>query len=46
VTEQLQRHFFDIVKGRVDDPYGWLTPVYEDASSAAETAFAGETAGA
>lgn len=28
VTEQLQRHFFDIVRGRSEDVYGWLTPVY------------------
>jgi len=27
VTEQLQRAFFDIVEGRVEDRYGWLTPV-------------------
>jgi branched-chain amino acid aminotransferase len=33
VTEQIQRHFFDIVKGRSEDPYGWLTPVYGDQSA-------------
>lgn len=27
ITEQLQRAFFDIVEGRVEDRYGWLTPV-------------------
>lgn len=30
VTEQIQRQFFDIVQGRGEDVYGWLTPVYED----------------
>ena len=33
ITEQLQRHFFDIVSGRGEDPYGWLTPVYESAET-------------
>ncbi|NKB89779.1 MAG: branched-chain amino acid transaminase [Acidobacteria bacterium] len=46
ITEQLQQHFFDIVKGRIDDPYGWLTPVYGETLSEAEAAFAGEPAGA
>jgi len=27
VTEQLQKAFFDIVEGRVEDRFGWLTPV-------------------
>ncbi len=27
ITEQLQRAFFDIVEGRVEDRHGWLTPV-------------------
>jgi len=27
VTEQLQKAFFDIVEGRVEDRYGWLTAV-------------------
>ncbi len=27
VTERLQRAFFDLVEGRVDDRYGWLTPL-------------------
>ncbi len=27
VTEKLQNAFFDIVKGNVEDKYGWLTPV-------------------
>ena len=33
VTEQLQRHFFDIVYGRSEDVYDWLTPVYEESTS-------------
>lgn len=28
VTEELQGRFFDLVLGRSDDPYGWLTSVY------------------
>ncbi len=28
MTEALQKAFFDIVEGKVDDRYGWLTPVY------------------
>ena len=27
VTERLQQAFFDVVKGNVEDKYGWLTPV-------------------
>ena len=27
VTERLQNAFFDVVKGNVEDKYGWLTPV-------------------
>ncbi len=27
VTEKLQKAFFDIVEGRVEDRFGWLTPV-------------------
>lgn len=46
VTEQLQRQFFDIVTGRSEDPYGWLTPVYGEETDAAEAAFAGEASGA
>ena len=46
VTEQLQRQFFDIVTGRSEDPYGWLTPVYCEETDAAEAAFAGEASGA
>lgn len=30
ITEQLQRHFFDIVQGRSEDVYGWLTQVYPE----------------
>jgi hypothetical protein len=29
MTEAIQKSFFDIVKGRVEDRYGWLTPVNE-----------------
>lgn len=29
ITEKIQRRFFDIIEGKVDDPYGWLTFVYE-----------------
>lgn len=29
ITEKLQRRFFDIIEGKADDPYGWLTFVYE-----------------
>ncbi|MCK4461920.1 MAG: branched-chain amino acid transaminase, partial [candidate division Zixibacteria bacterium] len=27
ITKKLQKAFFDIVKGNVEDKYGWLTPV-------------------
>jgi branched-chain amino acid aminotransferase len=27
VTEELQKAFFDVIEGRADDEYGWLTPV-------------------
>jgi branched-chain amino acid aminotransferase len=27
ITERIQKTFFDIVSGRSEDPYGWLTPV-------------------
>jgi branched-chain amino acid aminotransferase len=27
ITERLQRAFFEIVEGKVDDRFGWLTPV-------------------
>ncbi|HJO05546.1 MAG TPA: branched-chain amino acid transaminase [Acidobacteriota bacterium] len=43
VTEQIQRHFFDIVQGRTDDLYGWLTPVYPEASDQRTAAMAGES---
>jgi len=36
ITELLQRHFFDIVHGRVEDTYGWMTPVYGDDVAAGE----------
>ena len=29
ITERLQKAFFDIVEGRVEDKHGWLTPVPE-----------------
>ena len=28
MTEAIQKSFFDIVEGRVEDRYGWLTPVH------------------
>jgi branched-chain amino acid aminotransferase len=27
ITKKLQKAFFDVVEGRVEDKYGWLTPV-------------------
>jgi len=35
VTEALQTRFFDIVEGRAEDQYGWLTPVYSEVPEAA-----------
>ena len=29
ITEKIQRRFFDIIEGHVEDPYGWLTYVYK-----------------
>lgn len=29
MTEKLQKAFFDIVQGKVDDNYGWMTPIPE-----------------
>lgn len=29
ITEKIQRRFFDIIDGKVEDPYGWLIYVYE-----------------
>ena len=29
ITEKIQRRFFDIIEGKVEDPYGWLTFVYK-----------------
>ncbi len=43
VTAQIQRHFFDIVQGRSDDLYGWLTAVYPAASDPRKEALAGES---
>jgi len=37
VTEALQKRFFDIVLGRVEDQYGWLTPVYKAVPQGAAT---------
>jgi branched-chain amino acid aminotransferase len=45
VTEQVQRHFFDIVHGRSEDPYGWMTPVHGELTSPEEAEFAGEASG-
>jgi len=33
ITEKLQKAFFDIVEGRTDDKYGWLTPVPKKAAA-------------
>ncbi len=33
ITEKLQKAFFDIVEGRSDDKYGWLTPVPKKAAA-------------
>ncbi len=30
ITEKLQRRFFDIIEGKAEDKYGWLTYVYKD----------------
>jgi len=30
ITEALQTRFFDLVEGRAEDEYGWLTPVYSE----------------
>ena len=29
ITEKIQRRFFDIIEGKIDDPYGWFTYVYK-----------------
>ncbi|MBU0518698.1 branched-chain amino acid transaminase [bacterium] len=29
ITEKLQRRFFDIIEGKAEDKYGWLTYVYK-----------------
>ncbi len=29
ITEKIQRRFFDIIEGKTEDPYHWLTYVYE-----------------
>jgi len=29
ITEKIQRYFFDIIEGKIDDPYGWLTFIYK-----------------
>jgi branched-chain amino acid aminotransferase len=43
VTEQIQRRFFEIVQGRTDDLYGWLTPVYPETRGSRSPALAGES---
>ncbi len=30
ITRQIQQRFFDIVEGKAEDKFGWLTYVYED----------------
>lgn len=35
ITEKIQTAFFDYVEGKVDDRYGWMTPVYEERSQKA-----------
>lgn len=30
ITRQIQQRFFDIVQGKAEDKFGWLTYVYED----------------
>lgn len=46
VTEQIQRAFFDIVHGRGEDVYDWLTPVYTEDLAEAEEAVAEERSSA
>ena len=29
ITERIQKHFFELVQGRINDEFGWLTPVTE-----------------
>ena len=29
ITEKLQRRFFDIIEGKAEDKYGWMTYVYQ-----------------
>jgi len=43
VTEQIQRRFFEIVQGRTDDLYGWLTRVYPETRGSRSPALAGES---
>ena len=33
ITTQIQQRFLDIVRGAVDDPYGWLTYVRAERES-------------
>ncbi|RKY85366.1 branched-chain-amino-acid transaminase, partial [candidate division KSB1 bacterium] len=28
ITERIQKHFFGILTGDIEDKYGWLTPIY------------------
>jgi branched-chain amino acid aminotransferase len=37
VTEALQKRFFEIIEGRAEDQYGWLTPVYTAVPQGAAT---------
>jgi len=30
ITKAIQQRFFAITSGEVEDPYGWLDPVYEE----------------
>jgi branched-chain amino acid aminotransferase len=34
MTAAIQKSFFDIVEGRVEDRYGWLTPVHAGVEAA------------
>lgn len=38
ITEQIQTAFFDYVGGKVEDEYGWMTPVYGEAKQKVESA--------
>jgi branched-chain amino acid aminotransferase len=38
ITEAIQRAFFDIINGEVPDTHGWLTYVYDRATTAPRVA--------